>query len=290
MTDFTGDGGGASADAVDPRNWIGRSETAEDVITPRLEASLRALFDRPTGSPAAGDPASPAVHWCLTQAMAPASELGLAGHPQRGHFLPPIPLPRRMWAGCELRFHDPLRVGDAVTRVSTIADVVTKQGRSGPLCYVTVDHAFHTPRGPALTERQDIVYRDMDNASPAQAGVDPARTDATLQRSWSCDPVTLFRYSALTFNGHRIHYDRDYAETVEGYPGLVVHGPLQATVLLELATEERDLRPRRFAFRGVSPLFASRPASLQATQDGDGLGLWISDEKGRVTMRATAHW
>ena len=270
--------------------WVGRSETASDVITPRLEASLRAVLDQPPGSPAEGDTASSTVHWCLTPAIAPMSELGPDGHPRRGGFLPPVAMPRRMWAGGELKFHDPLRVGDAVTRVSTIVDVVTKQGRSGTLCFVTVDHAFTTPRGAALDERQDIVYRDMTGSSSAEANADPVERDVAKRRSWSCDPALLFRYSALTFNGHRIHYDRDYARAVEGYADLVVHGPLQAKALLDFATEQRGSLPGSFAFRGVSPLFASSSAVLQATADVDGLKLWIVDGDGRTTMRASARW
>lgn len=280
----------STVDLAGLRGWIGRRETATDTITPRLEASLRAVLDRQPGSPADGDPASSAVHWCLTPAIAQASELGQDGHPRRGEFLPPVPLPRRMWAGGELRFHDSLRVGDAITRVSTIADIAVKRGRSGALCFVTVDHAVSTSRGLALDERQDIVYREMMGAPPSEPSAVAVGRDPVRRQDWSCDPVMLFRYSALTFNGHRIHYDRGYAEAVEGYEGLVVHGPLQAQALLHLATEMGGSRPRSFAFRGVRPLFASAQASLQAAKDGDGLSLWVSDGDGQTTMRASARW
>jgi len=270
------------------RSWIGRSETAHDFITPRLEASLRAVLDQTVGSPADGDPASTTVHWCLAPAIAQESALGSDGHPRRGGFLPPVPLPRRMWAGGELRFHDDFRVGDAVTRRSTIEDVTVKEGRSGTLCFVTVRHVFFTTRGTVLEERQDIVYREEAATGAASEAKDRPHPEATWRRHWVCDTVLLFRYSALTFNSHRIHYDRDYATMAEGYPALVVHGPLQATALLDLATKARGSVPKRFAFRGVSPMFVWRPYAVQATEDGENLRLWIADEAGRVTMSASA--
>ena len=158
------------------------------------------------------------------------SELGPDGHPARGGFLPPVPLPRRMWAGGELEFFDTLRVGDEVTRTSRIAEVTMKTGSTGVLCFVSVDHLVTTPRGTAIRERQDIVYRDVSTAAAAPAK--PAAPPPTAQHreSHMADPVLLFRYSALTFNGHRIHYDRDYVTKVEGYPGLIFHGPMQAAL------------------------------------------------------------
>lgn len=272
------------------REWIGRSETAQDVITPRLEASLRAALDRPCGPLAEGEAATAGVHWCLSPPIAPTAALGDDGHPRRGGFLPPVPLPRRMWAGGELAFLDPLRIGDVVTLSSRIEDVAVKQGRSGALCFVAVRHHWSTARGPALEERQDIVYREIGSEAPAKATDQVVQPEALWHRRWACDPVLLFRYSALTFNGHRIHYDRRYATEVEGYPDLVVHGPLQATTLIALATEARGSVPRRFAFRGVAPLFAANPFTAKASREGDGLRLWVCDESGRATMQAQASW
>ncbi len=286
---MSGDPDSLDLDAL--RAWIGRRETATDIVTPRLEASLRAVFDREPGEPAAGEPATPTIHWCLTPTIVRMAELGEDGHPRRGGFLPPVPLPRRMWAGGEVTMIDPLRVGDMVTRDSQIEAIDAKTGRSGPLCFVTVRHLYATARGPAIEERQDIVYRA---ASPSGAGVPaapgPVPPKAERQREVACDPVLLFRYSALTFNGHRIHYDRDYALTREGYPGLVVHGPLQAAALIGFAADVHGAPPRTFTFRGINPLIAGVSFTVNAASDADGLRLWASDTGGRVTMQATAQW
>jgi 3-methylfumaryl-CoA hydratase len=217
--------------------------------------------------------------------------LGDDGHPRRGGFLPPVPLPRRMWAGGELAFEAPLQVGDVVPRTSRIDDVVIKEGRSGTMCFVTVRHNWTTRRDPALEERQDIVYRSV-NLDRSASAVDTAAPQpaASCQRFWPCDPVLLFRYSALTFNGHRIHYDYPYVTEAEGYPGLIVRGPLQATLLMGLATEARGSMPRRFGFRGVATLFAAGPFVGKAGPNGEGLRLWIEDAGGRTTMTADASW
>jgi 3-methylfumaryl-CoA hydratase len=242
------------------------------------------------GQPAIGDSATLGVHWCLAPPIVPMEALGDDGHPRRGGFLPPVPLPRRMWAGGELAFEAPLQVGDVVTRTSRI-DVVIKEGRSGTMCFVTVRHNWTTARGPALEERQDIVYRSV-NLDRSASAVDTAAPQpaASCQRFWPCDPVLLFRYSALTFNGHRIHYNYPYVTEAEGYPGLIVHGPLQATLLMGLATEARGSTPRCFGFRGVAPLFAAGPFVGKAGPNGEGLRLWIEDAGGRTTMTADASW
>jgi 3-methylfumaryl-CoA hydratase len=270
------------------RQWVGRTEETTDAVTPRLARGLLATLDRD------GDIVPAAIHWCLAPAIARESLLGPDGHPERGEFLPPVPLPRRMWAGGAVEFIDALRLGDQVTRRSRIADVQAKTGRSGTLCFVTVEHDYVTARGPAIKERQDIVYREADSAT-RQDGAPEARPAPRWRRTMTADATMLFRYSALTFNGHRIHYDRTYCREVEHYPGLVVHGPLQATLLIEHATAARDeardeARPRRFTFRAVRPLFDGTEFSLNAVEDGDGLALWIADEIGGATMTATAHW
>jgi 3-methylfumaryl-CoA hydratase len=266
------------------RQWIGRTEETSDTVTPRLVHALLATLDQ------GGDAVTPTIHWCLAPAIAPEHELGPDGHPTRGGFLPPVPLPRRMWAGGVLELHDALRVGDTVTRRSRIADVQAKQGRSGNLCFVTVAHDYLTERGPAISERQDIVYREADSPTTSGGAPEPARPEPRWRRTITADATLLFRYSALTFNGHRIHYDRTYCREVEHYPGLVVHGPLQATLLVEHAIASRGTRPRCFEFRAVRPLFDGKEFSINAAEADGGLSLWIADEGGRATMTATARW
>jgi 3-methylfumaryl-CoA hydratase len=273
------------------RQWIGRTEEASDVVSPRLVHGLRATFDRDADI-APGAPAPPAIHWCLAPPIVQESELGPDGHAARGGFLPPVPLPRRMWAGGALEFSDVLRVGDRVTRRSRIAEVQAKQGRSGALCFVTVAHDYATERGLAIAERQDIVYRGPEpRATDGAGGSEPSRPEPRWRHTLTADAVMLFRYSALTFNGHRIHYDRAYCRDVEGYPGLVVHGPLQATLLIELAAGARgDVVPRRFEFRAVRPLFDGTAFTVNAVEDGAALSLWVADDRRRATMTATARW
>jgi 3-methylfumaryl-CoA hydratase len=273
------------------RQWIGRSTQASDIVTAQLVKGLRATLFLEIGEPKAGDAAPFTTHWCLAQPVFPASELGPDGHPARGGFLPPVPLPRRMWAGGELEFFDTLRVGDEVTRTSRIAEVTMKAGSTGPLCFVSVDHLVTTQRGTALRERQDIVYRDVSAApsAPAKPAV-PAPT-AQHRESHLADTVLLFRYSALTFNGHRIHYDRDYVTKVEGYPGLIFHGPMQAALLVEFAARLRDgMAPKKFAYRGVQPLFEGSEFSVNANQTDSGMELWTANSEGQPTMKGLATW
>lgn len=277
----------AAIDVEHLRGWIGKERTVEDVVTPRLAASLAAILDEPANF-ATGAPAPTGIHWCLCPDVAPMSGLGADGHPARGDFLPPVPYPRRMWAGGELRFSGDFQVGDTVRRTSRIDDITVKHGRSGSLCFVQVSHAYETPRGLALSERHDIVYRQMESTpGAAKASPSPPR-DADRQIMVEAGPVLLMRYSAATLNGHRIHYDRDYCVNVEGYPGLVVHGPLQATLLLHLARQAKGgAYPAKFAFRGVSPLFDGQSFTVNAGS-ATPLDLWVADATGRTTMTATA--
>jgi len=277
------------------KQWIGRSTEATDVITTQLTKGLRATLFQEIGEPATGDVAPYTVHWCLGQPVFPQDQLGPDGHPSRGGFLPPVPLPRRMWAGGELQFIDPLRVGDLVTRTSTISDVTLKSGSTGQLCFVSVEHSITTPRGLAIRERQDIVYRDMGGtpaAAPAKASAasDKAAPNAQHRETHVSDPVLLFRYSALTFNGHRIHYDRDYVTKVEGYPGLIFHGPLQAALLVEFAAKLKGKAPAKFSYRGVQPLFEGSEFSVNANPSGSGLELWTANAEAQPTMKGTATW
>src|SRR5580704_7834657 len=274
------------------RGWIGRSHQAADIVTAQLVKGLRATLFMEVGEPKAGDAAPFTVHWCLAQPVYPMSELGPDGHPTRGGFLPPVPLPRRMWAGGELEFFDALRVGDETTRTSRIADVTMKTGSTGVLCFVSVDHLVTTPRGTALRERQDIVYRDI-STPPAAAPAKPAAAPpaAKHRETHMADPVLLFRYSALTFNGHRIHYDRDYVTKVEGYPGLIFHGPMQAAFIVELAAKlHGGTAPKKLVYRGVQPLFEGSEFSVNANDNGSGLELWTANAEGQPTMKGTATW
>jgi 3-methylfumaryl-CoA hydratase len=268
------------------KTWIGRERTVEDIITPRLARSLDAVLDVDR-TVTSGDPAPVGIHWCLAPDIVPMRGIGPDGHPTRGGFLPPVPFPRRMWAGGELQFTGTFLVGDTVRRRSIIEDVTLKSGRSGEMIFVTVRHHYETPRGPALTERHDVVYRRLDAAGTAPAPK-PGTEAADQTRAIVASPVLLFRYSAITFNGHRIHYDHPYATGEEHYPGLIFHGPLQATLLLALAAELSDGHiPATFSFRSVHPLYAGGTAHFHARADGGKLALWLTDADGVVTMKAS---
>jgi len=275
------------------KEWIGKAQSVSDVVTPTPYAALCAMLDRPAERPLPGTRLPELWHWLYFLPLCPQSELGPDGHPKRGDFLPPVALPRRMWAGSQVEFHEPLSLGDALTRVSTIADVSEKSGRSGPLVFVRVRHEISRCGGPAclLTEYHDIVYRPAAKADDIIAPPLAAPHSAAWEKKWVPDDVLLFRYSALTFNGHRIHYDRRYVTEVEGYPGLVVHGPLIATLLLDLL---RDRLPqsqlRSFAFRALRPTFDINHFFVcgEPQADGKTIRLWARDHGGWLTMQATA--
>jgi 3-methylfumaryl-CoA hydratase len=218
------------------------------------------------------------------------AQLGPDGHAAKGEFLPPVPLPRRMWAGGSIAFKAPLRIGDQVRRRSTIADVTVKEGRTGTLCFVSVDHDYSTERGQALTERHDIVYREATSAAPkpvatASSAAEPRPADVT--RLVDATPTLLFRYSALTFNGHRIHYDQPYVTGVEGYAGLVVHGPMQASLMFNLAAELGERVPASFRYRGASPLIAGQRFAVRGRRDAaGGIHCWTEDAAGKICMES----
>jgi 3-methylfumaryl-CoA hydratase len=283
----------ATLDLERLRGWIGRSETRGDIAAAMPVAALAATLDRDDllAEPAPGTSVPPLWHWLYFLPLTPQSELGPDGHARRGGFLPPVPLPRRMWAGGRLQWHAPLRVGEAVQRTSTIASVAHKPGRSGDLVFVVVRHALHNAQGPALTEEHDIVYRAAAQPGDPAPVPQAAPADAAWSREIVPDPVLLFRYSALTFNGHRIHYDRSYVTEVEGYPGLVVHGPLIATLLVDLV---RRYAPHAdvatFRFKAVRPTFDLHPfrVSGRPAADGRSAQLWAQDHEGWLTMQAEA--
>ena len=282
------------------KDWIGRTETIEDTATPTPVAALSATLDWPDypagARPAPGTPLPYLWHWLYFLPLAQQSEIGLDGHAKRGGFLPPVPLPRRMWAGSDFTFHAPLLVGDALSRTSTIVDVNEKSGRTGTLIFVKVRHEIRRNGSAqvALTEHHNIVYRD----APKPQDVAPPPVAAPAQAAWSrhikADDVLLFRYSALTFNGHRIHYDRKYVTEVEGYPGLIVHGPLIATLLMDLLRREQPgAHVTKFEFKAVRPTFDINPFSVHGAPavgsgtDGKTVRLWGRDHEGWLTMDAT---
>ncbi|URI09939.1 MaoC family dehydratase N-terminal domain-containing protein [Aquincola tertiaricarbonis] len=284
----------SAAGAHDYSAWIGRSETRHDLIAAAPLAGLAATLDRDEPTPTEGTPVPPLWHWIYFNPQALAREVGPDGHPRRGGFLPPVSLPRRMWAGGRLAFTQPLRVGERGERKSTIQSVATKQGRSGPLVFVTVRHELSGDHGLALTEEHDIVYREAPQPGAPEVPPQPAPADAAFTREIVPDPVLLFRYSALTFNGHRIHYDQPYVTGVEGYPGLIVHGPLIATLLLDhLRDHLREKQPgatvARFSFKALRPVFDIHRFQVCGRPDGDRrFALWARDHQGHLAMQASA--
>jgi 3-methylfumaryl-CoA hydratase len=282
---------------VNLQDWIGRSEIATDIATATPYAALAATLDWPSSAaqqrPLAGTVLPCLWHWLYFLPLYPQSEIGADGHAKRGGFLPPVSLPRRMWAGSDFVFHEPLLVSDKLSRTSTIVDVKEKSGRTGNLIFVKVRHELrrNEANSVALTEHHNIVYR----AAPSPDDVVPPPIAAPIKFDWQRkvvpDDVLLFRYSALTFNGHRIHYDRQYVTEVEGYPGLVVHGPLIATMLMDLLQRQLSQAVvQKFEFKAVRPTFDINPFSVQGKVAADGLSvhLWACDHEGWLTMDATA--
>ncbi len=277
-------------DIAELQGWIGREQKDSELLSTMLVRQFNATFDRTSGTEH-GDEAPLLIHLCLAQPTAPMSELGRDGHPALGGFLPPVPLPRRMWAGGAFTFHSGIRIGEEVTRHSAITDVQLKEGRSGALCFVTVQHEVSANGRAVLSERQDIVYRDIPTSGQHNPKTEP-KPAATGEHSRVANPhpTLLFRYSALTFNGHRIHYDKSFCIDLEGYPGLVVHGPMQATMLCQFAADLRGQAPISFAFRSLSPIFDDTGFTLNAAGEGDALKLWTARIGGPIAMEATAQW
>jgi len=278
-------------DLTELQNWIGKTETVADQISPVPMAALAATLDIDAPPPKAGDPLPPLWHWLYFLSIHRQSQLGLEGHSTKGGFLPPVPLPRRMWAGGRFEFQRPLRVGETYTRTSRVVSVQRKEGRTGPLVFVVARHEIGNAEGIALIEEQDLVYRDHPKPGDTAPAAQHAPKDAKWERSIQPDDVLLFRYSALTFNAHRIHYDWRYATQAEGYPGLVVHGPLIATLLLDLLRRNMPkAKVARFAFRAVSPLFDTGPFWVCGKPESDpkAISLWARNESGGLATMATA--
>jgi len=279
-------------DTLNIAAWAGRSQVREGGITAALAAQLHATLGV-TGQPAPGPGEDmPALwHWCAFNPTEPLAELARDGHPVLGDFLPPVRLSRRMWASGQLRLGAPLRVGEALRQRSHLAKIEEKQGRAGPMVLVTVEHQVFGERGLAIEEVQNIVYLDIPEtfSPPAKQ---PMPKAAALHEVRPLSEALLFRYSALTFNAHRIHYDLPYCSEVEHYPGLVVHGPLQATWLMQAACRARGRRPAFFDFRAVHPMLltGSREAEIMAVEEEGGALRLMSGQEGHQCMQATAIW
>jgi 3-methylfumaryl-CoA hydratase len=273
----------------DFKAWIGRTEALDDPMSVTQARAVQAMLDDTGAERDAGDTVPLPWHWFYFLPRAPQSALDDDGHPRRGGFLPPIPYPRRMFAGARMTMHRPLRLGQVARREAVIRDVVLKSGKSGSLAFVTVGLRFVQDGQLCVEEEQDIVYREPGGRVPAPVAAPwPALPEGSVERTWHPDSRLLFRFSALTFNAHRIHYDRGYASEVEGYPGLVVHGPMTAVMLLRLAHEATGRVPMTFAFRGLSPLFDLGPVRLVATPGADHVELQAQGPDGKAGMSATA--
>lgn len=273
-------------------DWIGRTNTISDYIAHGTATAMAATIDRAETVFDDGDPLPHLWHWLYFLERPRTGELGTDGHTKRGGFLPPVHLPRRMWGGSRLRFHRPLRIGESATRISRIKNIVEKQGRNGALVIVTIEHTIEGNDGGAITEEQDVVYRE--NARPGGDGGSKQSVEvpeAQWSRSLIPDPVLLFRYSALTFNSHRIHYDQPYATKEEGYPALIVHGPLVATLLLEeFAVQAPSPKISTLTIRAMRPLFQGTSVQLQGRllEEDRMVGLWALDESGAMAIQVNA--
>lgn len=275
----------------DLRRWIGRTESRTEWIAAMPAIQLAATLDHSSAGVQDGMELPPLYHWLYFLPLSRLSELGEDGHPALGGFLPPIPLPRRMWASSTIEFSHPLRIGELATRDSEILDVQLKKGRTGSLVFVKLRHTILSSARVAIREIQDLVYRDPPKSGEAMPPPADAPADADSQLEVKPNSVLLFRYSALTFNAHRIHFDRSYAMGVEGYPSLVVHGPLVATLLVDnLLRAIGVARLRRFQFRALRPLFDHEPFSVcwQRQAEPSEFRLWTRDARGAMCTEASA--
>ena len=271
------------------RAWVGRNEVREDVVTAWPVIGLTATFDRNEPEPKPGDEIPPGWHWLYFLEAKPASELGADGHPRLGGFLPPVGEMRRMWAGGRIEFKRALRIGESLRRETEILSINCKEGRSGKLVFVTVRHTVLAAGAVAVVEEHDIVYREPARPGNPPPVAKPAPRNAVWRRELVGDPVMLFRYSALTFAGYRIHYDLDYCKQ-EGYPGLVVHGPLQTLLLLDLCRRHESRPVKSIDYRALHPVFHFERFSVNGIPSTDAVTseLWTANAAGNVAMQATA--
>ncbi|MHC4221865.1 MAG: HTD2 family dehydratase [Planctomycetota bacterium] len=273
------------------KQWIGKQEFIEEIISAEPLHRMRATLDMKPVTISRGDAVPALWHWAYFLIPVRASELGRDGHPALGGFMPPVPLPRRMWAGGQFTFGQPVRVGDRAKKRSTIRDVKTKQGRTGMLCFVEVEHSVSVDDESRFSEIHNIVYREAkltgeDDVLPPQAPANAEWSEQVVPNS-----TQLFRYSALTFNGHRIHYDLDFCRQTESYPGLVFHGPLTATLLLELAMQQNSGRSlTSYEFRAFSPLFDNAAFTLNGRMLDGNAEMWAANADGRLAMKSTVRF
>ncbi|MGE0154729.1 MAG: MaoC family dehydratase N-terminal domain-containing protein [Reyranellaceae bacterium] len=268
------------------RQWVGRTQVQEDIAAPFPPRALIATLDARDPAPAKGDPLPPLWHWLYFLEAAPASKIGPDGHPQRGDFLPPVLLPRRMWAGSRLHFQGDIRLGDEIRRESQIVSVEPKTGASGKMVFVGVRHRIFARGEEAVIEEQDIVYRQAPAPGDKPPAPKPAPSGAAWTKSVKADPVLLFRFSALMFIGHRIHYDQPYATGEEAYPGLVVHGPLLGLMQMELARRSSPgKRVKAFEFRAISPVFDTTPFTVNGKPEGNAATTWVARDDGGLAQQ-----
>jgi 3-methylfumaryl-CoA hydratase len=279
------------------KSWIGKTQELQETIGNFPVRALSATLDRDDPAPDDGDALPPSAHWLYFLETPVHSQLAHDGHAKKGGFLPPVPLPRRMWAGGRIWFPGELRIGDKAVRRSTVKDVAFKEGKSGRLVFVLVEHRIQAGGQDVIVEEHDIVYRDMPaaDADPKAAGPaeKPAPQGAEWERKVLPDEAMLFRYSALIFNAHRIHYDREFTQQDEGYPNLIIHGPLIAALLMDLGHREmsaKGQRMTRFAYRAVQPSFTDgREMTFQGKLTGDhSADLWALQQDGWLAMQADA--
>ena len=271
------------------RKWIGKIDNVTDYVTPIVEQRYRATLNMDIGNPKDGDPVTSGLHWMLGWNLVKNDELGVDSHPALGEFLPPVPLPRRMWAGSEIKVLKPIRVGDKVIKQSTVADIQVKEGRTGLLCFVTAEYNFLVNDEVTINEKHNIVYRDISKSGGGSGYSKDIPEKADLSEKIFMHPTILFRYSAIGFVGHRIHYDHPYTVNEENYPGLIVHGPLQATYLLRAAEKLMGKQVKSFTHKVMAPVFANSEYIVGVDKINDrSVSCWGATKEFGVTMRAEA--
>ena len=271
------------------RKWIGKIDNVTDYVTPIVEQRYRATLNMDIGNPKDGEPVTSGLHWMLGWNLVKNDELGVDSHPALGEFLPPVPLPRRMWAGSEIKVLKPIRVGDKVVKQSTVADIQVKEGRTGLLCFVTAEYNFLVNDEVTINEKHNIVYRDISKSGGGSGYSKEIPEKADLSEKIFMHPTILFRYSAIGFVGHRIHYDHPYTVNEENYPGLIVHGPLQATYLLRAAEKLMGKQVKSFTHKVMAPVFANSEYMVGVDKMDDGsASCWGATKEFGVTMRAEA--
>ena len=271
------------------RKWIGKIDNVTDFVTPIVEQRYRATLNMDIGNPKDGDPVTSGLHWMLGWNLVKNDELGVDSHPALGEFLPPVPLPRRMWAGSEIKVLKPIRVGDKVIKQSTVADIQVKEGRTGLLCFVTAEYNFLVNDEVTINEKHNIVYRDISKSGGGSGYSKDIPEKADLSEKIFMHPTILFRYSAIGFVGHRIHYDHPYTVNEENYPGLIVHGPLQATYLLRAAEKLMGKPVKSFTHKVMAPVFANSEYIVGVDKIDDvSVSCWGATKEFGVTMRAEA--